>query len=946
MKSIKRNKVHNDREQQEKLLISVVSVYLYMAKTARLHDTEINFIDKILHSMFGNDISLHKIQLARRHQISVRDAAYFLNEHLSSTARIKIILNLISLAFHDRDRVHVLGTLEIVELTDLLRLDVTILEKVYELFEHVRDEIDLPIQITPSSGNYLLNSMVWSSKDGDFKLKSIDDNNSLSFIMIESLVLVKVENNSSEMPITIQREHEITQLIGNRFHRLNIDDTLIIPSGSKQLSISQKQLWKIYNLLNKERVFSYKESKVIYKNNGFVISKNKANKFTKKEEIALDDFIDEEEKLTLLEVITQDTISRLQQSQNDSYYLIDEKEGLKLVSNYSSSALIIFRINKGKLTVEPRPGSEVYLNRVILSEAVEFEFNKSIFSINHRNYIISKNWDLVEIPIQIDTLKVSEITHEFEAQKSALKQINFEISKSEMLAIMGPSGSGKTTLLRVLMGDLIAQSSNIFIDDQNFVSNISYFQKYIGYVPQDDLLFTNLTVYENLLYRIKLTMPGIKFKEEIDRRIHNVLKSVGLYEQRDMIVGDVMNKKLSGGQRRRLNVALELILNPMIIILDEPTSGLSSKDSENIITFLEELKEQNKIVICTIHQPNSMIFKAFDKVLLMDKGGVQVFYGDSSKAFDYFSDELKLSGKERPLLEEKLQLQIPDYFFDILELQDSNNNRVFPPEYWEQKYRGFGFREAIETTKTLEQESISDTKHSYKREKLNSNFGDLITLISRNFKNKVRNSTNLLLTLVASPLLAIIISVVLRSVASGEAYSFQTNNNYLMFGFISIIIFIFMGLANSLDEIHSEKRSITREMKLRISSLNQLIAKSSIMMLMSIAQVILYYLFSSLMLGFRGFFLPHAVFLLLSAMIGSSIGLFFSTIIKDRKAMINVLPLVIIPQILFSGAVVKFTDMNSNLTLNPKSNIPEFCNLIPARWLFEGWVTASSEWNK
>jgi ABC-type multidrug transport system permease subunit len=183
-------------------------------------------------------------------------------------------------------------------------------------------------------------------------------------------------------------------------------------------------------------------------------------------------------------------------------------------------------------------------------------------------------------------------------------------------------------------------------------------------------------------------------------------------------------------------------------------------------------------------------------------------------------------------------------------------------------------------------------------------------------------------------------------VASGEAYSFQTNNNYLMFGFISIIIFIFMGLANSLDEIHSEKRSITREMKLRISSLNQLIAKSSIMMLMSIVQVILYYLFSSLMLGFRGFFLPHAVFLLLSAMIGSSIGLFFSTIIKDRKAMINVLPLVIIPQILFSGAVVKFADMNSILKLNPKSNIPEFCSLIPARWLFEGWVTASSEWNK
>jgi len=219
-----------------------------------------------------------------------------------------------------------------------------------------------------------------------------------------------------------------------------------------------------------------------------------------------------------------------------------------------------------------------------------------------------------------------------------------------MMAIMGPSGSGKTTLLKVLLGELEPRRCQIEIDGMDLGRHYSFFRKFIGYVPQDDLLFANLSVYENIYFNLRLRMPQIRDVVQIRSRIDNLLKRVGLFEQRDMIVGDVMHKKLSGGQRRRLNIALELISNPMIIILDEPTSGLSSKDSENITQFLRELKEQGKIILCTIHQPNATILNQFDRVLLMDRNGTQVWFGDTDTVFDYFDEELANSDPEKEKL--------------------------------------------------------------------------------------------------------------------------------------------------------------------------------------------------------------------------------------------------------------------------------------------------------
>jgi ABC-type multidrug transport system ATPase subunit len=916
-----------------------------MAKTAKLKGEELNFIDRILHSMFGNDIPLYKLEQARSQVLSIRTAASFLNQHLSTADRSKILLNLVTLAYHERSKINVLGSLEIVELTDLLRLEVSSLDAVYDLMEGKTDTIDLPALAVSGSESYLRNSMVWAPNGADFKFIGRSGTCKFVFIMIEALVLFYSEACNETEPCRIQRGDAELTLDSGKFHRLKEDSMIILPGAAGDIRLRTMDLWHIYNLGTKAIEFLCPDTgiRLQYRKHKFYL--NSKNKYVPNKELALDEVPLPTCPGSVLQLLTRDHSNTELLKQTRDYYLCRDKQGLFVEAEPSQSALMHFYYENDQLLANNLSDGSLFVNRLPVKTAIPFSLNQDIISIGDANYLVNRHWELIEIPIQISELSVQEVSHTFKGGKTALSNIFFRVPKGSMMAIMGPSGSGKTTLLQVLLGDIKATHSRISIDGMDFESNFSFFQKYIGYVPQDDLLFPNLSVFENLHYRIKLALPNLKNKSEIRTRIENLLHSVGLFEQRHMIVGDVMNKKLSGGQRRRLNIALELVLNPVIIILDEPTSGLSSKDSENIAEFLSELKEQNKIILCTIHQPNATVFKAFDRILLLDKGGCQVYFGDSTEVFDYFDEELQQSGKRREFLQTKRSLQMPDYFYDLIETPDWGYNRRFPPDYWEQKFRDHSFRKALEMGQEPEKHSEPQYKGKTSRYRFSFNPRNLILLTSRNFLNKLRSKINLIMTLLVAPLLAALTAFVLRGVPDGKPYSFLSNQNALLFGFISIIIFIFIGLANSIDDLLGEKRSIQRELKLNISANCQLLSKHAVLFVMTVVQVVLYYFISALVLGMRGYFLPQSIFLLLSGIVGYSMGLLFSSIIRDRSAIVNILPLVIIPQIMFSGAVIRFAEMNTSLRINRKSEIPEFCHTVPSRWLFEGWAVASTRLN-
>jgi ABC transport system ATP-binding/permease protein len=230
---------------------------------------------------------------------------------------------------------------------------------------------------------------------------------------------------------------------------------------------------------------------------------------------------------------------------------------------------------------------------------------------------------------------VRDLEYKFLNGNIGLRNINFSETHGRLVGIMGASGAGKTTLLNVLCGTERPAKGEVLINNINLHTNKDELEGVIGLIPQDDLLIEDLTVFQNLYYSAKLCFRD-KSEEELTQMVNNTLVNLGLLERAHLRVGNALNKTISGGQRKRLNIALELIREPSILFVDEPTSGLSSRDSENVMDLLRELALKGKLIFVVIHQPSSDIYKMFDKMVILDTGGYQVYCGNPVEAVMYF----------------------------------------------------------------------------------------------------------------------------------------------------------------------------------------------------------------------------------------------------------------------------------------------------------------------
>src|SRR5260370_21088258 len=198
----------------------------------------------------------------------------------------------------------------------------------------------------------------------------------------------------------------------------------------------------------------------------------------------------------------------------------------------------------------------------------------------------------------------------------------------ELVCVMGASGSGKSTLLRVLAGQLQPTSGQVFLNGRSLYPSLDDLKKYISYIPQEDAFDEHLTIGENLRYAAAIRSPHLSRRDRM-RRLEAKLVELGLGERRDSVVGAAIKKTLSGGQRKPLNIGLDMIGMSGVYLFDEPTSGLSSKDSEHVLEIIRSMAH-NKIITATIHHPNSKIFQMFHNVILLDKGGRLVFFDSRS----------------------------------------------------------------------------------------------------------------------------------------------------------------------------------------------------------------------------------------------------------------------------------------------------------------------------
>ena len=282
---------------------------------------------------------------------------------------------------------------------------------------------------------------------------------------------------------------------------------------------------------------------------------------------------------------------------------------------------------------------------------------------------VTKQFILDQSNIRV-VLSGDEIEYTFKNSNNGLKPFSFSEDSGRLIGIMGGSGTGKSTLMNILNGKIAPEGGRLHIN--GFSLEQASTEGVIGYVPQDDLLFEELTVFQNLYFNAKTCFSD--FSEElIERTVYKVLEDLDLDDISDLKVGDPLNKTISGGQRKRLNIALELMREPSILFVDEPTSGLSSMDSQIMMMLLKDLARKGKLVVAIIHQPSSEIFKLFDKLWILDKGGFPIYNGNPIDAVVYFktmNTQVNAAESECP----RCGNVIPEQILEIIEAREIDEN--------------------------------------------------------------------------------------------------------------------------------------------------------------------------------------------------------------------------------------------------------------------------------
>jgi ABC-type multidrug transport system ATPase subunit len=581
----------------------------------------------------------------------------------------------------------------------------------------------------------------------------------------------------------------------------------------------------------------------------------------------------------------------------------------------------------------------------------------------------------------ISTLELRDLNHRFREGETALDGISFSVTRGEMVCVMGASGSGKSTLMRVLAGQLQPQQGEVLLNGQSLYQDLDSLRGYVAHIPQEDAFDEYLTIEENLEFAAAIRAPHLT-KSDRARRIDGKLVELGLSERRNNLVGSPTNKILSGGERKRLNIGLDMIGNADVFLFDEPTSGLSSKDAEHVIDIVRSMAH-NKIVLVTIHQPTSKIFQMFSKALLLDKGGKLVFYGTPHEMLEYFAtaEHEQQFGTELGGCP-ACGTTRPEFIFDVLEtpLRDLSGDviyeenyhgqlipaRRYSPDYWRDKYESFRLLQDMRQVAVRKQAPAALPPAPVKRSDAirgRDEWTQFRTLLKRAFISKMRIQGNLFITIVAAPMLAALIGVVLRY-SPNTTYDFASASNIPTYLFVSLVVAMFLGLTNSSDDIIRDRIVLQRERNLNVRLPYYIFAKVSTLSLFAALQCALFVLIGNAILEIRGMFWPHFLINFITAIGGIAIGLFISSLVADGKTAANIVPLILIPNIILSGALIKYEDMNRDLdfmyriqryfSTHPKVEedpedaevqVPLVCEFIPMRWSYEALVVAQGKLN-
>jgi ABC-type multidrug transport system ATPase subunit/pSer/pThr/pTyr-binding forkhead associated (FHA) protein len=509
-------------------------------------------------------------------------------------------------------------------------------------------------------------------------------------------------------------------------------------------------------------------------------------------------------------------------------------------------------------------------------------------------------------------------------RRRLVEGVSLTLYPSELVGLMGPSGSGKTTLMSALNGYVRPSAGAVLFNGQDLYAAYDQFRMHIGYVPQDDIMHRDLTVRQALYYTARLRLPRDLTDAAIHARIDAVLAQLHLTEAADVLIGSPERKGISGGQRKRVNLAMELLTDPFILFLDEPTSGLSSEDALVVMKLLRQLADEGKTILLTIHQPSRDVFRLMDGIVLLakDAGSTEparlAYYGPAyPDAIHFFTPESAAEPEPSP---------------DLL-------------------LRGLGARPAAEWVSRY---AASETKKRYVDERAGkaptlvpavsarsgSRGGGLAqwsALVRRSLAIKVRDTWNTAILLGQAPIIALLIVAVFGAKAREDPMPAQwatVSGASTKVLFLMVLAALWFGCSNSAREIVGEWAIYHRERMINLKIPAYVAGKLAVLGALCLVQCACLLGVVGLFSRLRGDWPTMLGILWLAALIGVAVGLLISATARTPEIAISLVPLVLLPMVILGGMLEPTHQMNDPVRW--------LAGGMPSRWAFEGVLLVES----
>jgi ABC-type multidrug transport system ATPase subunit/pSer/pThr/pTyr-binding forkhead associated (FHA) protein len=510
-----------------------------------------------------------------------------------------------------------------------------------------------------------------------------------------------------------------------------------------------------------------------------------------------------------------------------------------------------------------------------------------------------------------------------------LDDISLTIFPSEFVGLMGPSGAGKTTLMNALNGFTPPTDGDVLLNGLSLYDFCEVFSSFLSYVPQDDIMHRDLTVGQALFYTARLRLPSDYSRADIRERIRTVLGQLNLEGTENVLIGSPEKKGVSGGQRKRVNLAMELLTDPLVLFLDEPTSGLFSEDALVVMKGLRGLADAGKTILLTLHQPSLEAFRLMDNLVVVsrdkapDAAGVLAYYGPA------YPDAITFFNPDHATAAQKGAELSPDDIFRGMSRQ--------PASAWNAAYKKSRYHRKFVAAREGKETAEHDLPAAG-RQPLLFSVRQWWVLVRRCLVIKAKDTWNTAILLAQAPVVAVLVVLVFGSrcrTALTVDDVMQVANSVAVVIFLLGLSALWFGCSNAVREIVGEWAVYRRERMVNLRLGAYVASKFAVLGGLCVVQCATLLAVVYLGCDLQGdWWLLFAV-LLLVALVGVALGLTVSALARTSEMAIALLPLVLLPMVILGGILLPLKDMHQSVRL--------LCYLMPSRWAFEGMLVVESD---